>query len=241
MATIFLDPDESGFRVINNNSTILGQTGSEHVIVEAGVTGLTLDQNIERVDFSGNVSDFTFQQQGNQLLVYSSGNLTATVPLQSDSNGSQVVFNDGSVEATLSGGVMSLGGSTVGTTAGAVVPGSIDTGTTTGQAGGTTQAVSASTAGTVMDASSGDITYQIAAGNYNQQIQGFSNGDVLDFPAGNNPTVFNSSYTDGQVDVSFALSGSTTTIQLTGISAANDAQLNNIADFNTLFGSGTIV
>jgi hypothetical protein len=53
--------------------------------------------------------------------------------------------------------------------------------------------------------------------------------------------VSNESFTDGQVTLSWALSGQTVTVTLTGLASTQDAQLFAAADFNTVFGAGTVV
>jgi hypothetical protein len=68
MATIFLDVNETNFNVANDGDNVFGQQGTESVNILSGVTGTVLDGNIDQVSFAGNVSDFLFQQQGNQLL-----------------------------------------------------------------------------------------------------------------------------------------------------------------------------
>lgn len=106
--------------------------------------------------------------------------------------------------------------------------------------GSTTKAVDATTAAAALSAAGSNVTYTIAQATYTQEITNFAAGDVLDFPAGNTPTVNNTSYTDGIVDVVFANAGTVTTIHLTGLAAATDIALNGVTDFNTLFGAGTI-
>lgn len=131
MAKLFLDANDLNIHV-SNPMTVFGSTGAESVLVDANTTGVVVDQNVERVDLPGAASAFTYQQAGNQLLVYSGATLVATIPLQGDADGTQVVFTNGSVQATLVGGVMTLGGATVTTTAAAVTPTTIDSGTTSG-------------------------------------------------------------------------------------------------------------
>ena len=83
MAKVYLDSADV-FTVSNNNVTVYGSTGSEVVTVSASVNGVTLDQNIEQVVFSGARSSYTYQQAGNQLLVYSGSTLLCRAPLQVD-------------------------------------------------------------------------------------------------------------------------------------------------------------
>ena len=91
------------------------------------------------------------------------------------------------------------------------------------------------------DASTANMVYTIAAGTYTYSIAGFGAGDKLSFPAGNVPSVSNDSFTDGVVDLTWSYGGNAVTIHLTGISAANEALLNSSANFNTVFGTGTLI
>jgi hypothetical protein len=120
MASTTLNTGEV-WNVSNNNSTVYGNTGNESVTVNAGVTGLKLDQSIEGVSFTGATSAYTYQQQGMNLVVYSGTSLVATIPLQADADGTQLSFSNGTVSAVVNttSNVMTLGGSTVtaGTTA----------------------------------------------------------------------------------------------------------------------------
>jgi hypothetical protein len=122
------------------------------------------------------------------------------------------------------------------TTAAATTTTTVATTTTTTVA----TAIAVSTTGTD-NAATANKTYTIAAGSsYTYTISGFGTGDKLVFPAGNTPTVNNISFTDGIVDVQYALNGNTVTVKLTGFTNAQDITLNFISDFNTVFGAGTI-
>ena len=110
-----------------------------------------------------------------------------------------------------------------------------------GGGGSITLDVNATTAAAPLSAAGSNVTFAIAQATYTQEITGFAAGDILDFPAGNNPTVNNISYTDSIVDVQFAMGGTTAVIRLTGIDNAIDSQLNGVGDFATVFGAGTII
>jgi hypothetical protein len=128
MAKVFLSGES--FTLSNNNASVFGGTGTDKVIVAAGVTGLIIDQNVEGLQFAGSSSDYKYVQAGNQLKVYASDGTTllATAPVQGDADGTQMTFTDGTVDAKLTAGVMSFGGATVsGTTIGAVTPTTINT------------------------------------------------------------------------------------------------------------------
>jgi hypothetical protein len=95
---------------------------------------------------------------------------------------------------------------------------------------------------TFTDSATVNTTYTIAAGTYTANIAGISNGDVLDFPDGINPTVNNANFTDGNVDLQWALSGNVVTIHLTGLTTAIDGASFDLASFETAVGSnGTVI
>ena len=91
------------------------------------------------------------------------------------------------------------------------------------------------------DAAINNNAFVVALGTYTYSIANFGALDSLAFPAGVAASVNNPSFTDGIVDLTYASGGQVVTIQLTGVSAANDGLLNSVADFNTVFGAGTIV
>lgn len=90
------------------------------------------------------------------------------------------------------------------------------------------------------DASASNVSYVFAAGNYTYTIAGFGVGDKLTFPAGATPTVLNSSWTDGIVNIQWSSAGQTISVVLTGL-GAYDSSLNSISNFYTVFGVGTII
>lgn len=128
-------------------------------------------------------------------------------------------------------------GASLGTVGGAVVPPVEPGGTTTA-----TKTINA--AGSTTDG--GDTvktTYTIASGTYTHTIDKFNDGDVLKLFAGASTTVLpDADNADGKQTIEFsdAVSGTTTTIILTGLSAADDAALFNLASISTVFGAGTI-
>lgn len=92
------------------------------------------------------------------------------------------------------------------------------------------------------DASAADVTYTVTPGNYTYSIAGFGTGDKIDFPADTDPTVLNTGFTDGVVDILWENAGISTTIRLTGLTATQDGGLNFIPDdFTDAFGAGTIL
>jgi len=90
------------------------------------------------------------------------------------------------------------------------------------------------------DASTLNTTFHFAAGTYTYTIAGFNDGDVLDFPDGITPTVINTNFTDGNLTLQWANSGSVITANLTGILTTADGGIYGVTSFNTAFGSGSI-
>ncbi len=107
MAKVFLSKDET-FNAANDNLTIFGGAGNEAVTI-MGV-GITVDQNVEQVNFGSDLYNFKFLQEGNLLKVFNvSGTiLIATIPVQQD--GTVLSFAGETFNATLSNSaVMQIG------------------------------------------------------------------------------------------------------------------------------------
>jgi len=121
-AKIFLDSNTI-FALAASNATVdvYGNTGQETLTVPTGASSISVDQNIERVDLAGLPSDYTYQQTGNILNVYSGGTLVFKAPVQSDADGTVIGFDTGVASAQLTGGVMTLGAATVPSSAPGVV------------------------------------------------------------------------------------------------------------------------
>lgn len=129
MAEIFLKSGETATGVtFASNFYGKGGAGTETAGVTTSALGSTFDQNIEVVTLAGATGDFTFQQQGNQLLVFSGGTLFSTITIQDDANGTLLNFDNGQgVIAKLDAGILELNGAPVGATPGpVVVPGTED-------------------------------------------------------------------------------------------------------------------
>lgn len=110
------------YNAATSGSTISGGTGTEQVNVFAGVTGLDVAGNVERVDLPGNIADFTFSSFGNSLTIRDgSGNIVASI---SDAGGKDVVFEDGKLDVAFDSttSTLTVGGVTVGSTAAAITP-----------------------------------------------------------------------------------------------------------------------
>ena len=93
---------------------------------------------------------------------------------------------------------------------------------------------------TAYDAGVADVKFFVAAGNYTYNIANFGAGDKIDFPAGNVPTVINSSNTDNAVDLQYANDGKIAVLHLTGLTTAQDAAIYSVNSFNTAFGANSL-
>jgi len=109
MASVFLGINEGSYNIANNEDMVYGQTGFESVNLLAGVSNIVLDQNIEQVSLSGDMGDFTYQQQGNQLLIYDGATRVVLLPVQGDADGTRLVFDGGvAYNTVLVNGVIEL-------------------------------------------------------------------------------------------------------------------------------------
>jgi len=113
-ARVYLGVDDA-FTVSNSGTVIYGGIGTDTVTIVSGVSGVVLDQNIERINFSGPANSFAFKQTGNKINVYdvTGSSLLVSVPVQGDSDGTLLGFSNGTASSLLSGGIMTLGGATV--------------------------------------------------------------------------------------------------------------------------------
>ena len=111
----FLDPNNNA-TVSNSNVTVYGASpGNEIVTIAPGMSGILIDQNIERINFSGASISYTFRQTGNMIIVYDSTGTTliATAAVQDDADGTLLSFSDGTASAKFSGSIITLGTQTV--------------------------------------------------------------------------------------------------------------------------------
>lgn len=108
MAKVFLESGDTF--TLSNSAEVFGASGTgTETIAVTGAANVTVDANVERIDFSGNLSDYTFELVGNQLTVKLGGTTAGVFALDSDTI--KMAFADGSADATLTGlGAGTLGG-----------------------------------------------------------------------------------------------------------------------------------
>jgi len=98
-AKIYLGTDDS-FTISNSGATVYGGSGNDTVTISADMSGVTLDQNIECINFSSASTTYAYKQTGNKINVYSSTSiLLASVPVQGDGDGTVLSFSDGKASA----------------------------------------------------------------------------------------------------------------------------------------------
>lgn len=120
MADIFLKSGETATGIsFSSNFYGRGGTATDTAGITDAATGSSFDQNIEVVTLAGNTTDYKYQQQGNQLLVFNNAStLIATIGVQDDANGTLVNFNNAQgVSAKLDGITLELNGTAVPTAA----------------------------------------------------------------------------------------------------------------------------
>ena len=124
-AKVFLSAGDDSYTVNNSGTVLYGGPGNDVVTIAAGVTGVTLDQNVEQINLIGASYNYAFRQTGNIINVYDT-NLTTlylSVPVQGDADGTVFSFSDVAASAKLTSGVMTLGGALVSPTTVGVVSG----------------------------------------------------------------------------------------------------------------------
>ncbi|WP_456299503.1 DUF7933 domain-containing protein [Oleiphilus messinensis] len=87
---------------LNEDATIYGASGTETLVVPAGVRA-TVDANIERVQFTKNLDSYRFAVAGTVISIYDGSDVTPTVTFLGLNQAISLVFLDGSYELELLG------------------------------------------------------------------------------------------------------------------------------------------
>jgi len=90
-------------------------------------------------------------------------------------------------------------------------------------------------------ATTGVDTFNIAAGSYAATITGFGTGDTLVFDPNSAQAVTNDSGSDGIIKIAGSLNSQQVVVTLTGVSAALDNQVFNLASFTKAFAPAAVV
>jgi hypothetical protein len=219
-----------------SDAVFYGNSGFETIKVQDGVV-VTLDGNIERVEFARPSSSYTYQATSTGIDVLLGDNRVASVV-----NGEKLAFTNGSamvaVTFTPHGLGFTLGGSTVSSTAGVVA---FSPNNSIGEASAFTASVSLNANSTSAIATAAADFFNMASGNYSAAIAGFGINDKLVFVAGTLESITNSSAEDGIITIAAVLNNEVVTIQLTGVSPSLDAQVFDAPSFNASFGAGSLI
>jgi Ca2+-binding RTX toxin-like protein len=235
------------FTLADNDVNVIGGTaGNEVVRIQSGVINTTLNANIERLELSNSLSAYKFiSTSGVGVEIWDVSSKIVTIPsLNQDtkiafSNGTAILKQTGASDFQLGNSPISNG---VATTPNNVVLDSNDLSSIGGASLGGSMNIS--TANLIGTGTGGVDTFNIASGTYNATINGFSAGDKLNLFLGASVTVTSdTNQTDGiQVfTVDDSVTGAKANITLTGLTAAQDANLFNVSSFNSVFGAGTIL
>ncbi len=87
---------------VYDTANIYGKSGTETAKLQDSANA-TIDQNIGRVEFAGNMADYSFQMDGNQAHVYKGGIQIALIGINGGANGTGVAFADGTTQLKITG------------------------------------------------------------------------------------------------------------------------------------------
>lgn len=119
MAKLFLETGDA--TTVSSPVSVFGGTGAETLKVASGGV-VTVDPNVDRIEFGGNAADYKFEVEGTKVKIYSGATLVATTGVQGDTNGTVLAFADGSGSLLLTGlDAATFGGKALVTTDGGAV------------------------------------------------------------------------------------------------------------------------
>ena len=242
--SVFFNSD--GDFTVADPAEVFGRGGdsTETLRITETASNVQVDGNVERIEVADNLGNTTFQVIDGQLtlsaddtpVVQFTGGLNQSVEL-GFANGNTTLEQTGAAVFSLSGpgGEVSIGESPVTPSVG--LNGSADI------------AVGSVDDGSIISNANGDTTFDFSGGDYGVKIDGFSNGDVLDFAdvAGDTEAIFNvlpdTDQADGEQVVSFGDPATTETVEVTlsGLTADQDNSVFNQSSFKGTFGDGALV
>ena len=117
-AQVFLASDAHFAAAVSGMRIFGGAGSSEMLAIQPGASGLLADQAVDIVSFADTASSYAFQQSGNRLAVFDAAGATQmiSIPVQTDADGTQLIFAGQSYHAAFSSGVLHIGSLTIGTT-----------------------------------------------------------------------------------------------------------------------------
>lgn len=118
---VFLSAGSDNFTVSNSGVTLIANSGADALKIASGVSDITTDANVERIELAGNFTDYKFAIiSGSGVQIQSAaGTVIGTIP--SLNQNATLAFADGSATLMQTGGAaFSLGGLAIGGVAVAV-------------------------------------------------------------------------------------------------------------------------
>jgi Ca2+-binding RTX toxin-like protein len=93
MAKVFLTTDEEDYVVANLGDVFYGSMGAESIFINQNVAGIIVDSNTESVSLTKDITEYSFQQNGNVLSIYSADGATLITRMAIGDNGSTLIMN----------------------------------------------------------------------------------------------------------------------------------------------------
>jgi hypothetical protein len=256
MKRVFLAKNED--KIIdssNSGVSVFGSLSADTVQLNDGVSNVTLNANVDVLKFSGNLASYQFSMQGNQLQVWLNSALMATVGIQTDTDGTELIFADVDKYVTLVGmgqaniGAYSLTSTTSKTLSTDLVNKGFDslvptitlTGTQTQDLRSVTHVLSEgdyrvnfdvqnSTTKFALNLASPVLTSAANQTSGKQKILNFGSDDSLQIKQAQ---IMSITSAGGDVNIGLLGSGAIDTVTLVGVNVGN-AVVNSIATFNAL-------
>lgn len=93
MAKVFLTTDEEDYVVANLGDAFYGSMGAESIFINENVGGVIVDSNTESVSLTKDITEYSFQQNGNILSIYSADGATLITRMAIGDHGSTLIMN----------------------------------------------------------------------------------------------------------------------------------------------------
>jgi hypothetical protein len=101
MARVFLN--EGDVHLVADASTVFGSILYDSVQLSNSATNAAVNANVDAIRFSGNIESYQFSVVGNQMKAWLNGSLMATIGIQSDSDGLDLIFANIETSVSLTG------------------------------------------------------------------------------------------------------------------------------------------
>ena len=93
-STVYLKPSQN-FDLSNGNVSVFGNVNNEIVNLADNISAVTIDINVEAISLPYSTEEYQYQAVAGQLLIYRNSVLITKVAIQTDSDGTNIGFNNG--------------------------------------------------------------------------------------------------------------------------------------------------